>query len=299
MQAAEAEEEPDETEARETFASRFDSGAFAFGRAAGSFEIASGVVDISKVPLEGDVATVLAGARLDLGAMSLASDWTVRVESEDGANTQPYVTLSYSGPLSAPERRVDLNPLLDQLRGRFLQRQLEKLEVLEEERRRAHAAAAELAARSAAEAKEANLTGSVTALPSEVPGSGVAPANLPAGTPSPVEGGSPPDASEVAPPAEAGTLRDSDLLIDAAPGELAPDLGAAAPELDGRSTEPFGPPLNLIPEEPAPQPAAPPRPRQRERSATPLAPPAQPPPVAPSPAELYKTLPNGVVVKIR
>ena len=50
--------------------------------------------------------------------------------------------MNYSGPMADPERQVDLNPLLDLLRSRFLQRQLDRLEVLEEERRRADAEAA-------------------------------------------------------------------------------------------------------------------------------------------------------------
>ena len=50
--------------------------------------------------------------------------------------------MHFSGPMAEPERRVDLNPLLDLLRSRFLQRQLDRLKILEAERRRADAEAA-------------------------------------------------------------------------------------------------------------------------------------------------------------
>ena len=47
----------------------------------------------------------------------------------------------FSGPVGEPERRVDLNPLLEVLRARYLQRQLDRIEELEAARRRAEAAA--------------------------------------------------------------------------------------------------------------------------------------------------------------
>jgi hypothetical protein len=291
MKAAEGEEEPDETLARETFASRFDSGAFAFGRAAGSFGISSGVVRLAKVSLESDATAVLADATLDLNNLTVDSDWTVRAEGEEAAQSQPNVAINYSGPIADPERRVDLDPLLDLLRSRFLQRQLEQLEILEEERRRADALEdAESSARAAAAAG----------------------ASAPA-----IDTGSTSGSLDAPPATGPGTLLQSDVLLSqdgpeepttapaetppaSGPEQLPPSLDAVAPELTREPasqpapTPEAAPAVEAAPASPAPQQAPP----ARRRTARPAAPP-QPPRVILPPQPQFKTLPNGVVVKIR
>ena len=82
MAAAEGEKEPDEEQARETFAQLFGSGAFAFGRAAGSFSILDGVMTIPTVSLAGGATTILADGKFDLNALTLASDWMVRATGQ-------------------------------------------------------------------------------------------------------------------------------------------------------------------------------------------------------------------------
>ena len=156
MQAAEADEEPDEEQARETFAIHFGSGALPFGQATGSFSVAAGVVDVATVSLAAGDATVLADAAFDLNTLSLASDWTIR--TDDGAasdEAEPRVNVLFSGSITDPERHTDLAPLLDLLRSRYMQRQLDEIEALEAERRRAEAQAAAKAAAAAEAAKAA------------------------------------------------------------------------------------------------------------------------------------------------
>jgi hypothetical protein len=137
MAAAEGDKEPDEEEARETFARLIGSGALAFGRAAGGFSISDGVVAVPIVSLADPATTILAGGKLDLNALALASDWVVRAAGAGDEASQPVVQVHFSGPIAEPQRQIDLDPLLNRLRSRFLQRQIEQLEAAEAERRRA------------------------------------------------------------------------------------------------------------------------------------------------------------------
>ena len=257
MAAAAGDIEPDDNAARETFATLFGSGALAFGRATGSFSIASGAVSVPTVSLAAAATTVLADARIDLNTLALESGWTVRIEEGGPEEAQPYVPLSFHGPIVRPVREIDLVPLLDLLRSRFLQLKLDELEGLQRQRDEAERRAAkEDAARQAA--AEARLTTDVTGS-----GSDSEPAAVPAGPASPAA----PEPARPRPPTAATPL------------ELIPEPPAAAPQ-------------------PAQAQPAPP-PTRRSQSASPPAPAPPPPPPPEPPGPLFKTLPNGVVVKIR
>lgn len=134
MAAAEGDKEPNEEEARETFARLFGSGVLEFGRAAGSFSISNGLVAVPTVSLEGGGTAILAGATLDLNALTLASEWVVRTEGTGGEEAQPSVTMRFSGPIAEPTRQVDPAPLIAQLQSRYLQQQLDNLEEAERQR---------------------------------------------------------------------------------------------------------------------------------------------------------------------
>jgi uncharacterized protein involved in outer membrane biogenesis len=149
MALAEEKKEPDETKARETFATLFGSGAVDIGRAAGSFAIANGVMSIPTVSLESGSTAILADATFDLTRLTLQSQWAVRSGDVGADETQPYVPIRFSGDIESPDRQIDLDPLLNLMRSRFLQRQLKELETLEAERQRVEA---EEAARKAEEA---------------------------------------------------------------------------------------------------------------------------------------------------
>jgi hypothetical protein len=139
MKSAEDAGDPDEEQARETFAILFGSGALPFGRAAGSFSVSGGVLDIPTVSMAAQGTTVLADAAINLNNFTLSSAWTIRQTTGIAAESQPFVTVRFSGPLADPQRQIDLAPLLDLIRSRNLQRQLDELEALEAERRRLEA----------------------------------------------------------------------------------------------------------------------------------------------------------------
>jgi hypothetical protein len=284
LKAAESSDEPDEEQARETFASLFGSGALAFGDSVGSFSIVGGVLTMPTVSLEAGATTVFADATLDLSQLAVASTW--RVQVDDGLpGDQPEVNVLFSGPVAEPERRIDLARLLQLLSVRFQERQIAEIEMLSRAQAEAEAAAA--AAAAAATSEEAP--------PSGGPGFTASPE---AGSPEPPV--TEPDIADGAAPEPA-----------AAEPDLAPEPGEVAP------------PLNLVPEntEPAesiqPEPAAAPEetdaPAETEEAAEPAPEPAPsrrrprasgnatapPPPPPPPPPEEFRTLPNGVIVKIR
>lgn len=247
MAAAEGEADPDEDAAREIFASLFASGALAFGRATGSLALANGVVSVPTVSLSAGTTKVLAGAMFDLNTLALESQWTVRIEEGGQEEAQPYVPVTFSGPIMRPQREIDLDPLLNLLRSRFLQRKLEELEELQRQQEEAERRADEEAARQAAEEAE-RLAAEEAALEAELT-TGATESTVTEGQPSPA---SQPSAAAVSAPID---------LVPPAPPE------AAEPQ-------------------PAPRPA-----RQ-----------TQPPAPEPQPVEqrpVYRTLPNGVVVKVR
>jgi hypothetical protein len=251
MSLAEGDDDPDEEQARETFATLFGSGALPFGRATGSFSIQNGAIGIPTVSLAAGTTKVLADATLDLNALVLDSEWTVRIdEGGEGEEAQPYVPMTFHGPITHPVRDIDLVPLLDLMRSRFLQRQLKELEELRRQRDEAERREKERRAAEEAAANEAALAAR----------------------------------EEAALQAARQTAAEEpvDQLTTGATGSTSGGEPAASSA-----------PLELVPG-PPPEPEPTPRPRRRRRAAAP-APAPEPQPQAP----LYRTLPNGVVVKVR
>ncbi|HEX2255804.1 MAG TPA: AsmA-like C-terminal region-containing protein, partial [Afifellaceae bacterium] len=143
VRAGETGLEPDEDKVREEFAIRFGSGALPFGRAAGSFSINSGVLRVGTVSVSAAGTDVLADATLDLNTLTLASEWSVRTGQAGADEQKPTVEIRFAGPIRKPERQVDVQPLLDLVHNRHLQRQLKELEALEQARRLFEAAQGE------------------------------------------------------------------------------------------------------------------------------------------------------------
>jgi hypothetical protein len=308
---------------RETFASLFGAEALNFGRAAGSFAVSAGVVDVDTVSLAAGATTVLADARLDLNTLSLSSGWTIRAaEPAAAGQVQPYVGIRFSGPIVKPERQVDLVPLLDLLRTRYLQHQLDELDQLEAARR---------------QAEERRLRWEREHPASSPPAAGAAtPAVPPPGEPAAPN-------ADMAPPADAPSMGlgeqpgavsplglapppdEASVPAIGFPGQIAPDFQGmvtgdvgtpAATGLDGAPSggapavdppaDASAPPADATapPEDAAAPPAdaaAPPADAAPPPAAVARAParPAKPPPDPAPQADVYKTLPNGVIIKVR
>ncbi len=180
MRLAQAEADPKEDEAREVFATQFSVGSLALQPAAASFSIIGGIVDFATLSIASEPAALLGKATLDLNTLSLASDWTIRaVEPGVAENQQPFVRLGFSGPIAGPERQVDLRPLLDLLQTRRMEHQLDRLQELEAEQRRAEATGS-LPSADPGSAADLPADGNMPAGPGSVPAAELRPANPPA-----------------------------------------------------------------------------------------------------------------------
>jgi hypothetical protein len=327
MEAAEGAEEPNDEQARETFAIHFGSGALPFGQVAGSFAVAAGIVEMATVSIDTAEATILAEASFDLNTLTLASDWIVRAGGDAAAaeTTQPHVGILFSGPITAPERQTDLAPLLDLLRSRYMQRQLDELDALERERKRIEA---DRAARETTDAPGGARPDVSSA------GTGSPPGGEPMHTPAlgvPTGPDPPASTASIEPPPRPGAA-----TAEEAPGQdareaelremlerIAPTVrdvifgSAAAAEPPPAAREPSSSPKAA----PAVRQAAPAKQRVRtslprarvNRQTEPSSPPARngdaaatatSGPANPAPAsrpeeDAYSTLPNGVILKIR
>jgi hypothetical protein len=321
MEAAEGAEEPNEEQARETFAIHFGSGALPFGQVSGSFAVAAGIVEMATVSIDTEAATILAEASFDLNTLTLASDWIVRAGGDATAETaQPHVGILFSGPIMAPERQTDLAPLLDLLRSRYMQRQLDELEALEEERRRIEA---DRAARDTPEAPRPGVSSA---------GTGSPPVGEPMHTPAlgvPTGPDPPASTASIEPPPPPGAASPQETAGEAREAELREILERIAPAVrdvisgSAAAAEPPQPAVRQPPSSleaaPAASQAAPVKQRARatpqraraNREPAPSSPPADngdaaietSRPTGPAQAsgeeDAYSTLPNGVILKVR
>jgi hypothetical protein len=249
-----------------------------FGDAAGSFSIADGIVSVPTASLKAESAEVLADATLDLNTLDLASTWTVRVH--DGApGDQPEVRVFFSGPIAAPDRRIDLAQLLQLLSVRYQERQIARIEELQRQQQE----------------DQAEASGPTSSIPLAEP-PGIAPEETaPAENPEVTDPASPPpqpsgDALPFAPELEVeppGSVAPLDLV----PERIAPELQSSDPP---PPPPPADPPQQQAAPPPQNAPLPPADPPRRFRVF-----PGAPPTSAEPPNEEFRTLPNGVVVKVR
>ncbi len=169
VRAADAGLELDEERVREVFAGHLDAGSLGFQRAAGALSVASGVIRGRNIRLDTDALDSFASVVVDLTEMGIDSEWTLRVASGEDGRTRE-VGIVFAGPLDAPERSVNVNPLLGYLTVRAFEQEVRRLEELQaeilererlgrellrigEDRRRREREAVEAEARDAAEAE--------------------------------------------------------------------------------------------------------------------------------------------------
>jgi hypothetical protein len=327
MEAAEGAEEPNEEQARETFAIHFGSGALPFGQVAGSFAVVAGIVEMATVSIDTNEATILAEASFDLNTLTLASDWVVRAGGDAAAETaQPHVGMLFSGPIANPERQTDLAPLLDLLRSRYMQRQLDELEALEQERRRGEAdrAARETPGRPAEAQPGVSSAGTAPPPVGEpmhtpalgAPSGGDPPASTGSIEPPPPPGTAAPD-EEPGREAREAELREMLERIAPAVRDMISGSAAAAeaPRPGARELPSTAPAAAVAPQaapvkqrartsprraraDPQPARSSPPA-RTGAAAATETSRPAEPGQAAPPEEDAYNTLPNGVILKVR
>ncbi|MBZ9937670.1 AsmA family protein [Mesorhizobium sp. BR1-1-16] len=133
--AAENGRDLDEAGLRKVFAGFLGAGPLTFSSADGAFSIVAGTVRAQNLDIASDEARIAGGATIDLNQATLASQFTLTAVA--GAETTtgafPQAGIGFSGPLSAPERSLDVTPLLSFLQLRAFEREVQRIEKLQAE----------------------------------------------------------------------------------------------------------------------------------------------------------------------
>ncbi|WMT89905.1 AsmA family protein [Pelagibacterium sp. H642] len=140
-------------EALETLvATALDSGPFIADEAGGLVSLIGGSAQISNIAIEGDGARLVGGGSLALDTAELDASWTLALTRALAGNgliteTTGRIGLEVDGTLLAPERALDLGPMVDAIQVRALETELDELEALRAEQEARQQEAAEEQAR--------------------------------------------------------------------------------------------------------------------------------------------------------
>jgi len=137
IQAADGGTALDEASLAPVFVAALDAGTLAVERAAGTIAVTAGRARVANVAVATAAADVRGEVAVDVPDRSLQSDWVMSVEpGADGVGgTIPSVNIAFAGPIAAPERTVDVTPLLAFLSLRASDREAKRVEALEAELR--------------------------------------------------------------------------------------------------------------------------------------------------------------------
>ena len=137
----------------ETFVrTALDADAFEANEAGGLFALVGGVARTSNIAIEGGEARLLGGGTLALGSLALNANWTLALTRALGGNdliteTTGRIGVGVGGTLVAPERSLDLSPMVDSIQLRAYEIELDELERLRAEQEARQRAQAEEQAR--------------------------------------------------------------------------------------------------------------------------------------------------------
>lgn len=142
-----------EPEALETLvATALDSGPFAADEAGGLISLVGGSARISNIAVEGDGARLVGGGRLSVETAALDANWTLALTRALAGNgliteTTGRIGVGVGGPLFAPNRSLDLGPMVDAIQMQAYELELDELEALRAQQEARQRAAAEEQAR--------------------------------------------------------------------------------------------------------------------------------------------------------
>jgi hypothetical protein len=134
---ADRDQEFSEAELLDIVTKQIDGGSLAFENIGGPFAIAGGVVRLKRLAIDTGVVEVVGGAEIDLKSFAIDSDWTVTFDPGDdkARGTEPQVGIVFRGPLSNPNRVIDVLQFSSYLNIRKGERLLEILSQKDAERR--------------------------------------------------------------------------------------------------------------------------------------------------------------------
>ena len=125
----EAAQDVDPLRVRDVFAAYLDQGAMAFARIDGAFAMNGGVVRAPTILFDGVPYDIRASGRVDLADLTLESQWSLKSPAtDDEAGQVREAGFVLAGPVMAPERRLDVTPLVNYLKIRAFEREVEKFE---------------------------------------------------------------------------------------------------------------------------------------------------------------------------
>ncbi|MBX6426984.1 MAG: AsmA family protein [Variibacter sp.] len=233
-------------------------------RADGALTVTAGQARLGSVMARGEHADLAVSANVDLAKGLVEARYALLGPEEGGVPGRPEIDVLWRGPLSAPQRSVDVSALVGWLTLRAVDQQARRLQAAETERRRveeavrraqeeaARRAAEEEAARRAAEAearRHAPAGGSPA--PSAPPASG--PPERPTASPAAAGGDPVPPAARQAP----GARRPAAPTVEPPPPLPPPIDIRPAPGSRRPNAQRASPPASAPPErEPTPRPPA-------------------------------------------
>ena len=125
----EAAQDVDPLRVRDVFAAYLDQGAMAFARIDGAFAMNGGVVRAPTILFDGVPYDIRASGRVDLADLTLESQWSLKSPAtDDEAGQVREAGFVLAGPVMAPERQLDVTPLVNYLKIRAFEREVEKFE---------------------------------------------------------------------------------------------------------------------------------------------------------------------------
>ncbi|WP_417686141.1 AsmA family protein [Roseibium sp.] len=117
----------------ELFVSHMEAGSLPFDRLEGAISIVGGRASARNVSVDTENADIFGSAEVDFNTSELKSDFALKVDPGENAVTgaEPQVGLLFSGPLDAPERRIDISPFTAYLTLRAFEQEVERVEKLQ------------------------------------------------------------------------------------------------------------------------------------------------------------------------
>jgi hypothetical protein len=133
-------------------ATALQSGPFESQDAGGLVRLIGGVARIANIAIDGGDARLVGGGSLDVETAALEADWTLALTRALAGNglitdTTGRIGVGIDGTLFAPERSLDLGPMVDAIQMRAYEIELDELEALRAEQEARQRAAAEEQAR--------------------------------------------------------------------------------------------------------------------------------------------------------
>jgi uncharacterized protein involved in outer membrane biogenesis len=124
-----------EDKIRTVFQGYLDSGTLPFDRVEAAFAIGGGVARLREITVESPRARTSGSAAFDLGRWTLDGDWSLTVDAGKNAVTgaQPQIGVVFSGPLDTPSRKLDVAPLAAFLTLRAFEREVNRIEALQQD----------------------------------------------------------------------------------------------------------------------------------------------------------------------